>query len=378
MNSRERVLTSLNHEEPDRVPLYFGGTSSNLTDESYFQLKKFLGIEGDVETYREGHTGNYFDQRILEALDVDVRFVHLKKPRDFNVKKIDKNTILSDWGIPIRKIDGYGVRVNPPLVNATVEDIELHPWPDPYDPGRTEGLKEYAKYLRTKTDKAIVARSPQSASFLEYGCWLRGTEKFYMDMIINKNFTEKLLDKILDIQTKFYDAFLSSVGKYVDIIETAEDYGTQTGLLISPQLFREMIKPRRKAINDFIHNECPRVKILHHSCGAIDEIIEDLIEIGVDILNSIQPLAKNMNPGYIKRKYGDRLCFCGGIDMQKAMIGTKDQIKEEVKTRIRQMANDGGYLLCTSNHVQRDISPDNVVFLYEMARKYGKYGKYIL
>ena len=110
MNSRERVLTSLNHKEPDRVPLYFGGTFSFLTDEAYFELKKYLNIQEEIEPYREGHTGNYFDQRILEKLDVDVRLVHLREPKVSTDKNINNGIILDDWGIPIKKIHGYGVR----------------------------------------------------------------------------------------------------------------------------------------------------------------------------------------------------------------------------------------------------------------------------
>ena len=119
MNSRERVLTALNHQEPDRVPLYFGGTSSFLTDTAYYKLKEYLGIHGDVEPYRTGHTGNIFDQRILEALDVDVRFVVMKIGID--VRRVDEHTILSDWGIPLRKVDGYGVRTGPPFSDIDVE-----------------------------------------------------------------------------------------------------------------------------------------------------------------------------------------------------------------------------------------------------------------
>jgi len=372
MTSRERVLTALNHMEPDRVPLYFGGTSSFLTDLAYFNLKKHLYIEGDVEPYREGHTGNYFDQRVLESLDVDVRFVHMRKPGDFQIHNIDPDTILCDWGVPIRQIGGYGVRVNPPLANASIADIPNHPWPNPYDPGRISGLTEYARSLRETTDKAIVARSPQSASFLEYGAWLRGTEQFLMDLLIDKNFAEALLDKILELQIQFYDAFLSAVGSYVDIVETSEDYGTQSGLLISPALFREMIKPRRKAINNFIRGKCPKAKILHHSCGAIEPIIEDLIETGVDILNPIQPLP-NMQPEDIKLKYGSRICLCGGVDMQNTALVDLKAVDKEVILRMEQMASGGGYLFSTSNHVQSDLPPESVVALFKLAKQRGVY-----
>jgi len=378
MNSRERVLTALNHQEPDRVPLYFGGTSSFLTDTAYYKLKEYLGIHGDVEPYRTGHTGNIFDQRILEALDVDVRFVVMKIGID--VRRVDEHTILSDWGIPLRKVDGYGVRTGPPFSDIDVEKegevnraIEAHPWPNPYDPRRIEGLEEYARELQ-KSEKAIVARSPQSASVLEYGCWLRGDTNFYIDLILHKPFVEKLLDKILDVQIQFYDALLNITGKYLDIVETAEDYGTQSSLLVSPETFREFIKPRRKKINDFIKGKCPQVKVLHHSCGAIAGIIDDLIETGVDVINPLQPKAERMDPVRIKTQFGARTCFCGGIDMQEAMVGDLRQVEDEVRLRIAQLAPGGGYLLCTSNHVQRDIPPENVVALFQRAGEYGVYG----
>ncbi|CAA7600914.1 Uroporphyrinogen decarboxylase [Acididesulfobacillus acetoxydans] len=374
MNSRERVLAAINHKEPDRVPLYFGGTSSFMTDEAYFQLKDYLGITGDVEAYREGHTGNYFDQRILEALDADVRFVHMKKAAATPVRRIDENTVLCDWGVPIRKIDGYGVRVDPPLAHATKSDIACHPWPDPYDPGRTAGLALAARTLREQTDKAVVARSPQSASFLEYGAWLRGMEQFLMDLLLDRGFAEALLDKILDLQIGFYDALLTEVGRYVDIVETAEDYGTQNGLLISPQLFRDIIKPRRKAINDFIRKKAPGAKILHHSCGAIEPIITDLVEVGVDILNPVQPLP-NMNPSEIKKKYGDKVVLCGGVDMQNTGLQDPYLLEQEVVLRIEQLASGGGYLFAPSNHIQPDLPTRSVVALFALAKKHGVYGR---
>ena len=274
MNSRERVLAALNHPEPNRVPLYFGATSSFLTDTAYYKLKEYLGIHGDVEPYRTGHTGNIFDQRILEALDVNVRLMVMKIGID--VRRADEHTTLSDWGIPLRIVDGYGVRTDPPFSDIDVEKegevnraIEAHPWPNPYDPRRIEGLEEYARELQ-KSEKVIVARSPQSASFLEYGCWLRGDTNFY------------------------------------------------------------------------IKGKCPQVKVLHHSCGAIAGINDDLIETGVDVINPLQPKAERMDPVRIKTQFGARTCFCGGIDMQEAMVGDLRQVEDEVRLKIVQLAPGGG------------------------------------
>jgi len=371
MTSRERVMKALSHKEPDRVPLNFGGTASNLTDIAYFKLKRYLNIEGEIRPYRRGHTGNYFDQRILEKLDTDFRYVVMKEPQPI-IK--DKDTIVDEWGITIKKINNYGVRIGPPpLEKASEKDLQVYNWPNPYDPLRTEGLEEEAKKLYETTDKVIVARAPLSASFIEYGIWLRGAENFFVDLIANKKFANRLLDKLLEIQIGFYDAFLKKVGKYVQIVETAEDYGTQQGCLISPRLFREMIKPRRKELNLFIKSRWPHLKILHHSCGSIWELVEDLIDTQIDILNPVQPLAKNMDSEVLKKKFGSKICFDGAIDTQKALPGSIDEVREEVIRRIKALAPGGGYILAPANHIQPDVPPENVVALFNFARKYGKY-----
>jgi len=377
LSSRERVQKALNHQESDRVPFGFGGAPSFLTDEAYFKLKKHLGISGSVIPFRIGHTCNIFDQRIVEKLDGDYRFVHLKLPQESVTKRIDKNTIIDEWGIKLQMINGYGVRVSEPLANAAdVSDIKKYRWPKSNEIGSVEGLREEAKDLFQNTDKFIVARAPITSSFMEIGGYLRGPENFLIDIISNKVLASALLDKLLEVQLELYDMFLTEVGPWVQEVEMAEDYGTNVGLFISPSLFREMIKPRRKQIIELIKNKAPQAKILHHSCGGVYEIIEDLIEIGVDILNPIQPLAKGMNSFKLKKEFGDRLCFDGGFDMIKAMPGSPDDVEKEVRRCMKELAPGGGYIFNTSNEIQRDTPPENVVLLSQLAKELGKYPIY--
>lgn len=374
LSSRERVQKALNHQEPDRVPLGFGGAPSFLTDEVYFKLKRHLGISGDVTPFRIGHTCNIFDQRIVEKLDGDYRFIQLKPPQTSLINRIDISTVIDEWGVKLQMINGYGVRMSKPLANARdVSDIKKHRWPRSFEIGSVEGLKEKAKDLFQNTDKFIVARAPFTSSFMEVGGYLRGPENFLADLILNKSLASALLDKLLEVQSEVYDMFLSAVGPWVQEVEMAEDYGTQGGLLISPSLFREMIKPRRRQIIELIKRKAPQAKVFHHSCGGIYEIIEDLIEIGVDILNPIQPLAKGMDSFRLKREFGDRICFDGGFDMIKAMPGSPDDIEKEVRRCMKGLASGGGYIFNTSNIVQRDTPPDNVVLTFKLAKKLGKY-----
>lgn len=370
MSPRERVLAALNHKKPDRVPFYFGGTSTNMTDQAYFKALKEWDLGDPVEPYRFGHTGCYVDNRLLAFLGVDVRMIQMK----IGLEKVfvAEDTVLSDWGIPLKMIDGYGSRVDPPFASLDPEScpdeaseaLMKHSWPDGGDPRRIAGLRKQAKRFRDE-GYAVVGRSPQSSSFLEYGCWLRGDVAFYMDLMLNKDFVHSMLDRILSIQKVFYDALLTETGDLLDIVETSEDYGTQSSLLISPDLFREFIKPRRADLNRFIKSKSPHVKILHHSCGAIEPIIPDLIETGIDILNPIQPGAGGMDPENIALHYGSQCIFCGGIDMLQSISGSVEDLRSEVALRIRQFRGEqGGYLLSTSNHIQEDTPLDNLKELF--------------
>ena len=164
MTHRERVLTALAHREPDRVPFDLGGSAYSINDDHYFALKRYLGIEGDVKPYRHGHTGNYYDERILEALDIDCRHVWLKSPSTFKVQVNPDGTFKDEWGIPLIRKGAFMSVIGHPLARADMSDLDSYPWPAPYAPGRTDGLREKAQYYRQQTDYALVSRAPMSSS----------------------------------------------------------------------------------------------------------------------------------------------------------------------------------------------------------------------
>ena len=331
--SREHVLATLDHREPDRVPLTLGGTASSFTDEAYFRLRGYLGIHGDVKPYRYGHTGCYYDDRILEALGTDYRYLVLTYPDDSHLKVLPDGSFLDEWGIRKQNVDGYVSRVGEPLAGATLEDLKRYPWPDPT-------LSDFhSLHTGCETGPSIFTRKwtprlwpvlpcpPRSSN----GAWLCGYEEFLMRLKSDKPFAAKLIEKILNVQLALYDVLLDGVGEYVDIVETAEDYGTQASLLISAATYREMIMPARQRLNAFIKSKAPHAKILHHTCGAVGRLIPDLWASGIDILNPIQPLATGMESATLKGQWGDRLCFDGGIDTQFALPGNLAGLEVEVR-----------------------------------------------
>lgn len=367
--SREIVLDAINHRPVERVPIYFGGTSSFMTDVAYNNLKKYLGIEGDVDPYRKGHTGTIYDERILEALGVDVRFLVFNL-ENYGVKEwISEDKIIDEWGCPLIKAGECWSRIDPPLEGASVEEIKNFPFPDPKGHTRNEHLLEQAKKLKEENKYAIVARSPHSASFQEYGCWMLGTVDFLTGILKGTPEVEAFLDKVMETQIAYYEEFLKIVGPYVDIVETSEDYGTQNSMFFSPQTYARMIKPRKKKIIETIHKYAPQAKIFHHSCGAVRKLIPELIDTGIDILNPIQPGLKGMEPEKLKEDFGKDICFCGGLDMQKALTGSPEDIERDVQRCMDAMGLDGGYLIATSNHIQSDTKPENVVHLFECLHK---------
>ncbi|MBQ8306476.1 MAG: hypothetical protein IJX90_09720 [Blautia sp.] len=369
MNSRELVLGTLQHQDVDRIPVYFGGTSTFLTDEAYDRLRQHFGLEGEVDPYRKGHTGTIYDDRILEKLGADVRFVVFNL-QNYGVREfVSEDRIIDEWGIPIVRVGGMWSRMDPPLTDASYDDVAKHRFHVPSLDERNRGLREHARYLAEETDYAVVARSPHSASFLELGCWLMGAEDFFVDLVTQEDACELLLDKICETQMAYYEVFLKEVGEYVDIVETSEDYGTQKSLFISPSTYREMIMPRKLKIHEVIHRYAPQAKIFHHSCGAIRQLLPDLIDTGIDIIHPIQPGLPGMDPDELKKEFGDRICFCGGIDMQHAINGTPEDVDREVLRCKKALGKSGGYFYSTSNHIQIDTPVENVLRLFEDFQK---------
>lgn len=373
MTPRERVLTALGHKEPDRVPLDLGGLSTTIETDPYQELKEHLGITSETKLFLRDHVDP--PEELLEEFQIDTRYVRIGRPQRFKVQIDADNSYLDEWGTRWRKPESslYWDPVDWPLKNAAIEDLETYAWPDPDDPGRTEGLRERARQLREETDYAIVADMPVLGVFETAGVCLRGIERFMMDLVLDKPFAEALLNKLVDLHVELYGRYLDAVGEYIDVIVVSDDLGGEHAPLISPEIYREMVKPAQKRLWQFIKSRT-KAYLFMHTCGSVYRLIPDLIELGVDTLNPIQVAAKDMDTKRLKKEFGDRLAFWGGVDTQKVLpYGSPQDVEEEVKKRIADLAPGGGYILTAVHNIQAGVNPENICTMYDAAREYGTY-----
>ncbi len=373
MRSRERVLRALRHEEPDRVPVDLGGLSTTIETVPYNELKNYLGIKSETINFVRDHVEP--PEELLERFKIDTRYVRLKPPKNFKVKIDPDNSYLDEWGTRWKKLPTslYWDPVEFPLKEATLEGLEKYSWPDPDDPGRTEGLRERAKMMHDRTSYAIVADMPTLGIFEMAWVCLTGPERFMTDMILNKPFANALLEKVCKLHMRLYENYLDAVGDYIDVIVVSDDLGGMQGLLISPDLYREMVKPFQKKLWQFIKSKTDAALFLH-SCGSIFKLIPDLIDVGVDIISPVQVSAKDMDTQRLKREFGDKLTFWGGIDTHWVLpFGSPEDVEGEVKRRISDLAPGGGFVLTAVHNIQAGVPPENICRMYEAARTYGNY-----
>lgn len=371
MTPRERVLATLNHKSPDRLPADLMGTAGCLTDPAYFALRDYLGLKGEGRVFRKGENTSYYDERVLERLGVDFRRVWLRPPRNWQPVVMEDGAVSDEWGVLRRRLDNYQ-SFSAPLGGATVEDLDHYSWPDPFDPGRVEGLAEEAKRLRETTDYAICARAP-SLGLFDMAMRLRGMEHFLTDFADDERFAAALIRKVLEVQLGLYQVFLDAVGPYVDMVETSDDYAGEQSPLISPRSFAQIIAPARRELNAFIKSRAPHAKIFLHSDGAITKLIPQFIEIGVDVLNPVEPDAHGNTPEALKC-FRSELVFHGHLDTKGALRGSREDVRREVKRVVGGLGSGASYIMAPTNHVQPDIPPENLTEAYSYLREFSSSG----
>jgi len=371
MTPRERLLTALAHKQPDRVPRDLGGRVTGITAKAYDRLRAHLGLQEDIHITDLNQQLARPSEEVLRRLGIDTRYVMpaIAPAEERGITEDETGySFVDDWGITLRmpKENGYYFdMVSHPLAGLKVEDLDAYPWPDPHAPGLTRGLREHARRLAEETDFAIVGDA--SASLFERAWYLRGFENFMMDLVTNERFAVALLDRLLELRLAQLGDFLDAVGEFIHVMRLGDDIGQQGGPLISPPLYRRLVKPRHREIIRFVKARTD-ARIFYHSCGSVVEFVPDLIEIGVDILNPIQVSAKDMDPARLKAEYGDRLCFWGGVDTQHVLPqGTPEEVSREARLRIRQLGAGGGYVLNAVHNIQADVPPENVIALYAAA-----------
>ncbi len=376
MTHRERVLAALNHREPDRVPIDFSGSRcSSIHVAGYEKLKRQLGVDAPNIISDRMMQPVLVDERILERFDVDTRALLPGAPDRGGDVELDGITYRDEWGVVRSKPAGtywYDLRESVLAGEITVQDILRHPWPNPDDPGRTRGLRQRALALKQKGDYALVLNL--TVGVVHISQYLRGFQDWYMDLAADQALIGALMDAIVDTSMAMARNIMKEVGDLVDIAFTGDDLGTQGGPQMSPETYRKVIKPRHARFFRQVQEMCPQAKIALHSCGSVHPLLNDLIDIGVQVLHPIQVAAKGMDPARLKAEFGDRLSFWGGIDSQKVLpYGTTEDVKEEVRRRLAQMGQGGGYMVAAVHNIQPDVPVENVVAMYDHAREIGVY-----
>jgi uroporphyrinogen decarboxylase len=373
LTPRQRVTAALNHQEPDRVPISVGGTAHKFSDSRYRLLKDHFGLEGDAPLRLTGFSMTPSDARLEAALGIDFRYVHLRPPAGYRADVAPDGSWVDGWGLTHKIIMGFYDLGDPPLAHATIDDLDRHTWPDPDDPALVEGLMDEVIDLHENADCAITAYRPTLSGIFDMGRFLVGTERLLMGMVQDKAFVDALFWKLAEVIGRFYEVYLDVVGPYVHIVEIGDDYGTQRGPFFSPRLYRELIMEKNAAIARIVKEKAPQAKFMLHSCGSVRAFIPDLIDSGIEVLNPVQPLAKDMDPAALKADFGKDIVFLGGVDVQQAMIGPVEQVAEEVRLRIDQLAPGGGFVLAPAHNFGSDVPLENILAFFETARDYGVY-----
>ena len=378
ITSRERVRCALNHEEPDRVPIFFGASgATTIHIDGYDRLKAYLGFNSTTEIMSKEMKFAYLSDEVMQSVGADgwpVNAGPLKSPL---CEVISGKAFIDAWGVRWEE-EPNGMYFCPSYTNTplkpdmTIADLNNRPWPDVTSSLRFDGLKEKTKKLYESTGYALVANIGTTLCELIYN--MRGMVNWMMDLAANQDFAHALLKKITELRITEARAFLKEVGDYIDVFVMADDMGSQGTPLVSPEMYRSVIKSYHAKIISAIKSET-KAKVFYHSCGNIYPLIPDFIEVGVDILNPIQVTAANMGEtARLKREYGDKLSFCGGIDTQKVLpVGSVEDVQKEVRQRIKDLASGGGYICAAVHSIQPDVPPENIVAMFDEVKKCGKY-----
>jgi uroporphyrinogen decarboxylase len=284
-----------------------------------------------------------------------------------------------EWGIIHRRPKPGGLYysiVRSPLDSAglTSDDIRTYRWPQTGDPQRIAGLLEEAVACRTQ-GRGVMIKGVLAGIF-EMAQRVRGMENCLVDMASNAALACTLFDKLLELKLAFWDMALPRLAGTIDIISEADDYGTQTSQLISPRMFRDLLKPRLKILFTRIKQLAPQARLFFHSCGNVRPLMPDFIELGVDILNPVHINASGMEPVALKRDFGRDIAFWGGgVDTQEVLpFGTPQQVKDNVRHNLEALAPGGGFVFNTVHNIQPDVPAPNIVAMWEALREFGRYG----
>jgi len=386
MNSRERVNTTLNHKEPDKVPIDLGGHQSGIHIKAYKRLLDFLDINDNNIKYCD------FVQQIalpceelLERFNIDIRYIRplggMINVNDYQPQYEGKYVGVYDqfgcfWGNDAKKdldeILYYDPVIHPLADFKTIHKIKNYDWPNGKDKSLFEGLRGYAKKLSQTTDFALS--TPPIGCIYEYTTFLFGFTRALRYLQTKPELIIATMECLLKYWTDYNITFLNEVGEYLEVVCINGDLGEQAGPIMNLKIYEKVIKPIEKKLSEKIH-QLADVKINYHCCGSTPLFIPHWAEIGYDIYNPVQISAYDMEPCSLKKRFGKIITFWGGLcnTQQTLPFGTPKQIREEVKKNIECFKLGGGYIAANIHNITAEVPPQNIVAMFDAANEFRDY-----
>jgi uroporphyrinogen decarboxylase len=371
MTGRERIAAALKREPSDVVPFDIGGTKvTSLNVRAHRKLRALLGVDTPMlwAKYRSQRT--HLSERMSRFFGSDVRRV-LVPYHGALPEAVTRPRQRDSWGVEWHQAESglYYVGMSPLAGAETVDDLEAHSWPDPDELVRIQELAEAARALRRKTDCAICLDLPNGIVHLTQ--YLRGFEQWLLDSAMDESFFEALLEHVTGLYVETIEALLAALGPHIDLVTFCDDIAIQSGPLINPRVYRQYIKPRHARILDTIRRSCS-AGIIFHTCGSVAWVLADLVDIGIDAINPVQVSAADMDSHRLKSEFGAHVCFWGAIDTQHVLpFGTPDEVEEEVRRRVEDLAEGGGYVIAPVHMIQQEVPPENILAMARAAHVYG-------
>lgn len=411
MNSRERIWAAIRHEEADRVPIDIGGTGvTGMNLIAYGNLKRHLGLtQGKARVFHTWIQVPELETAVAERLHTDTvtlpryrmslgipnvefkpwRFVDGTEylvPAGFSPRRNEYGDF--EWyehGIKLAEAPGEGthgfsLRHNPLRDATTAKEIDA--WLDTYD-GNFVGrihvpdeelawARNFAKELRASTDKAIVA--DYFATILENAQGIIGWDTIYMHMVAQPSLAHHFFERLTHEVVTGIKRYLQAVGDYIDVFMIADDIGHQRGPMMKLDIYREFVLPGHKAIFETVHQHS-QAAVFFHTDGSVIPLLADLIDAGMDCFNSVQTDAVNMDAGELKSRFGKNVTFWGGgVDTHRVLpMATPEQVREDVRRRMKIFAPGGGYVFAAIHNILGDVPPQNILAAVDAAYEYGRY-----
>lgn len=380
MNRREAFTATVDHREPGRVLVDYGKHIGSFHRLAYGRLREYapeLGLPAEPVILDRMAQNIVLPERLCQRLGLDFRWI---VPHWVGVTDIElggEPGYIDMWHTPHKWTDvgSYFAIAAHPLngEDLTEADLAAFDWPDPDQPAMFDGLAEQARRWYESSDY-VVGADGIKVGILQTASQLRGYDKLFTDFALNPDLAHALLSRISTVINEMYRHYMAAVGRYIQVVVITDDQGTQKSLMVSPRMFRAFIKPYLKSLVEAIKSAAD-VKVLMHCDGAIVPILPDLIEIGVDIINPVQTVVVGLEDTFaLKEKFGDRITFHGGLDVQQVVPNaTPDGLRQEVARRLYDLGRGGGYILAPCHNISFDVPPANVLALFDAAQALGRY-----